>query len=314
MIDRLMEVAYWFFYISIELSILFLGISFLIGIITTYIQPKKVETVLSRFGKGIFGNALGALFGGLLPFCSCSTIPALIGLLKVGVPFGIAMSFLIASPIGVFNIAVISLFYVMFGWKVAALYIATTFIWAIVAGWALDRLGLRQQLKRVKVVGDHEDAPVHVPEGATWWEKTKPKLISSWGFTKSLYLQMIPYILIGVGIGAFVYGFVPEGFLATYAGPSNPFAVPLAATIGIPMYVRTETMIPISYVLFEKGVGLGTLMALIIGGAGASIAELTLLASIFKKKLVVAYIITIFVIATVTGYLFNFLSMTLLLG
>jgi len=314
MIDRLIEAGFWFLYISLELSILFLGISFLIGVITTYVPPQKVERVLSRYGRGVLGNTLGALFGGLLPFCSCSTIPALIGLLKVGVPFRIAMSFLIASPLGVFNMAVVSLFYVMFGLKVTVSYVAVTFIGAVVAGWALDRFGLREQLKRVKVVGDHEEVPVTVPEDATWWERTKPKLSSSWDFTKDLYLRMVPYLLIGVGIGAFIYGFVPEGLLATYAGPSNPFAVPLAAALGIPMYVRTETMIPICYVLFEKGVGIGTLMALIIGGAGASIPELTMLASIFKKKLLAAYIITIFVVATVTGYLFNFLSLALLLG
>lgn len=308
MIDRLIEVIYWFFYISIELSILFLGISFLIGLVTTYIQPKKVETILSRYGKGIFGNALGALFGGLLPFCSCSTIPALIGLLKVGVPFGIAMSFLIASPIGVFNIAVISLFSVLFGWKTAILYVTFTFVLAVISGWIFDKLGLKQYLKKVKVVGASEENLSYVATGSTLWERTKPKISSSWIFTKNLYRQMVPYILIGVGIGAMVYGFVPEDFLATYAGPSNPFAVILAAAIGIPMYVRTETMIPICYVLFEKGVGLGTLMALIIGGAGASIAELTLLASLFKRKLLVAYIAAILIIAATTGYIFNYLS------
>jgi len=306
--DQLIVTGYWFVYIALELSILFLGISFLIGVLTTYVSPNKVERILSKYGRGIIGNALGALFGGILPFCSCSTIPALIGLLKVGVPFRIAMSFLIASPLGVFNVAVFSLFFVMFGAKVAIMYVAVTFLGAVIAGFVLDKLGLKAQLKRVSVVGDHEEGTASVPFGAGMWSRIKPKLASSWGFTKDLYLQVLPYLIIGVGIGAFIYGFVPEGLLATYAGPSNPFAVPLAAALGVPMYVRTETMIPICYVLFEKGVGLGTLMALIIGGAGMSIPEMTLLSAIFKRTLLAAYVLTIFIIATLTGYLFNALG------
>lgn len=306
--DELTVAGYWFVYIALELSVLFLGISFLIGVLTAYITPQKVERILSKYGRGIVGNMLGALFGGLLPFCSCSTIPALIGLLKVGVPFRISMSFLIASPLGVFNIAVFSLFLVMFGTKVAIAYIAMTFIGAVISGFVLDSVGLKAQLKRVSVVGGNKEATAPAPLGASRWGRIKPKLTSSWSFTKDLYLQVLPYLLIGVGIGAFIYGFVPEGLLATYAGPSNPFAVPLAAALGVPMYVRTETMIPICSVLFEKGVGLGTLMALIIGGAGISIPEMTLLSAIFKRKLLAAYILTIFIIATLTGYLFNALG------
>ncbi|MDI9644510.1 MAG: permease [Candidatus Verstraetearchaeota archaeon] len=310
--DQLIGAGYWFAYISLELSVLFLGVSFLIGLITAYIPPNKVEHILSKYGKGLFGNVLGSVFGGVLPFCSCSTIPALIGLINIGIPFRIAMSFLIASPLGVFNLAVISLFSVMFGPKIALLYIVFTFFGAIFAGWLLDKFGLKLYLKKVRIVGGHDEIEINTSEIGKRWKKLKQKMRSSWFFTKSLYFRMVPYILIGVGIGAFIYGFVPEDLLAIYAGSSNPFAVPVAAAIGIPMYVRTETMIPICYVLTEKGVGIGTIMALIIGGAGASIPELTLLASIFKRKLLIAYVASIFTIATLTGYIFNFLVPSLI--
>ncbi len=305
--DPLISAMYWFAYISLELSALFLGISFLIGLITAYLPPNKVEHVLSKYGKGLFGNFLGSVFGGLLPFCSCSTIPALIGLINVGVPFRIAMSFLIASPLGVFNLAVISLFSVMFGPRIALLYIAFTFFGATFTGLLLEKFNLKSYLKKVRVVGGNNQIETDASEGGKLW-KLKQKMSSSWAFTKSLYFRMIPYILIGVGIGAFIYGFVPEDLLSRYAGPSNPFSVPVAAAIGIPMYVRTETMIPICYAMTEKGVGIGTIMALIIGGAGASIPELMLLASIFKRKLLIAYVSSIFAIATLTGYVFNFLT------
>lgn len=307
-LNSLREAAYWFVYISLELTILFVGITFIIGLITTYVSPKKVEGILSRYGRGIAGNILGAVFGGLLPFCSCSTIPALVGLLNVGVPFRIAMSFLIASPLGVFNIAVISLFAVIFGFRVAVLYVAATFVAAVLAGIILGGLNLEREVKAVRIVGAQEEVAITTVEDASGWEALKPRLAVAWGFAQNLYRQMIPYLLVGVGIGAFIYGFVPEGFFIKYAGAGNPFAVPLAAAIGVPMYVRTETMIPIASAFVKKGVSVGTVMALLIGGAGASIPELTLLSSIFKRKLMIAYIVTIFGIATVVGYLFNFIA------
>jgi len=307
--DKLAETGYWFVYISLELTVLFLVISFIIGVITTYFSPQRIKSTLERHSKGPLGNALGATLGGLLPFCSCSSIPVLIGLINVGVPFRIAMSFLIASPLGVFNPVVISLFSALFGLRVALAYIVTTFIAAVLAGMVLNWLGLADQTRKVTVTGGSENIDaIMVAEGTTRWERIKPRLSKSWRFTRDLYKRMLPFMLGGVAVGAVIHGFVPEGFLAQYAGQSNPFAVPLAAAIGVPMYIRTSTMIPIASALVGKGVGLGTVMALIIGGAGASIPELSLLTAIFKKKLLIAYIITIFLIATIIGLLFNFLA------
>lgn len=307
--DKLVETGYWFVYISLELTVLFLVISFIIGVITTYFSPQRIKSTLERHGKGPLGNALGATLGGLLPFCSCSSIPVLIGLLNVGVPFRIAMSFLVASPLGVFNPVVISLFSALFGLRVALAYIVTTFIAAVLAGMVLNWLGLADQTRKVTVTGGAENIDaIIVAEGTTRWERIKPRLSKSWRFTRHLYKRMLPFMLGGVAIGALIRGFVPEGFLAQYAGQSNPFAVPIAAAIGVPMYIRTSTLIPIASALVGKGVGLGTVMALIIGGAGASIPELSLLSAIFKKKLFIAYIITIFLIATIIGLLFNFLA------
>lgn len=304
-----LQAGYWFFYISVELTILFLVITFIIGIIVTYLSPQKIQSVLERYGKGPLGNVIGAAFGGLLPFCSCSTIPMLIGLLNVGVPFRIAMSFLIASPLGVLNLVVISLFATVFSLKVALAYILSTFIAAVLFGLILNRLGLSKEVKRVVLMeAPEDDDPAVAAETETVWAKVKPRLGKSWGFAWRLYKQMLPFLLGGVAVGAFIYGFVPENFFIEFAGQSNPFAVPLAAAIGVPMYVRTETLIPIASALVGKGVSLGTMMALIIGGAGASIPELTLLSSIFKKKLFITYIVSIFLIATIIGFLFNFMA------
>jgi hypothetical protein len=306
--DNVAETGYWFLFTALELTILFLVITFIIGVITSYIPAQRVQGMLERYGKGVRGNAIGAILGGVMPFCSCSAIPMLIGLLNVGVPFRIAMSFVIASPIGVFNLIVISLFSALFGIKVAALYIVTTFIVAVLAGMILNWLGLSNQIKKVIMTGGTEEDDVMMTEGATRWERFKPRLKKSWGFSRGLYRQMIPFLLIGVSVGAFIHGFVPEDFFVQYAGQDDVFAIPMAAVIGVPMYVRTETLIPISSALVDKGVGIGTVIALIIGGAGASIPELSLLSAIFKRKLFIAYIITIFLIATMVGLFFYFLA------
>ncbi len=305
--SQLQQAAYWFVYIFLELSILLLVISFAISIVTYFITPVKVRRWMDKYSQGLTGNIIGTALGGLLPFCSCSTIPALIGLLNVGVPFRVAMSFLIASPLGVLNLVVISLFSTMFGTKIAIMYIVATFIAAVLAGIVLDKLGLASEVKDVEVRGIEEETIAPRTNTANRWERWKPVLIRARDSAWTLYKQMIPFLLVGVGVGAWIYGFVPTQFFVKYAGPQNPFAVPIAAAIGIPMYVRTETMVPICSALVKKGVGLGTVMALIIGGAGASIPELSLLAAIFKRKLFIAYIVTIFVIASIIGYSFNFL-------
>lgn len=294
--ENLITAGWFFLQIAGELTILFIGITFLVGMFQEYVPAERIKKSLGGRRKGV-GNVLGAGFGALTPFCSCSTIPILLGMLNVGVPFGLAMSFLIASPI--LNPIIVSLFVALLGWKITAIYVILTFIAAVVLGMILDRLGFADQIKSVAVIGGEEGGPARTD--------IKSRIKRSSGFAWALFKYLIPYLLIGAGIGAFIYGFVPEGFLVGFAGADNPFAVPVAAVIGVPMYVRASTLIPIGFALMGKGMGIGCIMALVIGGAGTSIPEVTLLSAIFKKKLLAAYIITIFGIAVLIGYLFNFL-------
>lgn len=295
--ENLITAGLFFIKIAGELTILFIGITFLVGLIQEYVPAKTVKKRLEGRRVGV-GNVLGAGFGALTPFCSCSTIPILLGMLEVGIPFGITMSFLIASPI--LNPIIVSLFAALLGWKITAIYVFLTFFAAVVLGITLDRLGFADQLKSVAVV-NREDITVDTD--------VKSRVTRSAGFAWALFVQLIPYLLIGAVIGAFIYGFLPEGVLAGFAGADNPFAVPVAALIGVPMYIRASTLIPIGFALTEKGMSIGAVMALVIGGAGASIPEVTLLSAAFKKRLLVAYLVTIFATATIVGYLFNFLVM-----
>jgi len=288
----------YFVEIAVELAVLFIGITFLVGLIQEYVPDETIKKALGGRNK-VIGSILGAGFGALTPFCSCSTIPLLLGMLKAGVPFAAAMAFLFSSPL--LNPVIVSLFIVLLGWKVASLYFVIVFAAAIVIGLLLDGLGFSGYVKPAAVVRKCCDC-----QQAT---DAKSRIQRSAGFAFGLFRQLMPYLLLGAGIGAFIHGFVPTDIVTRLAGPSNPLAVPVAAIVGIPLYIRAETMIPIGLALIEKGMSVGAVLALIIGGAGASIPELTLLSAIFKKRLLAAFVVTIFTIAVAAGYLANLLAL-----
>ncbi|WP_334139927.1 permease [Methanothrix soehngenii] len=296
--DNLATAMSFFIEIAVELIVLFIGITFLVGLIQEYVPGETIKRALGGRHR-ILGSFLGAGFGALTPFCSCSTIPLLLGMLNAGVPFASAMAFLFASPL--LNPVIVSLFILLMGWKITALYFAVTFLAAIVIGLMLDSLGFAAQVKSVAAVRgccDCEQA-----------EDAKSRVQRSARFAFSLFRQLVPYLLLGAGIGAFIHGFVPTELISSIAGSGNPFAVPVAAIIGVPIYIRAETMIPIGLALIEKGMSTGAVLALVIGGAGASIPELTLLSAIFKRKMLAAFVLTIIAIAVAVGYLANWLAL-----
>ena len=296
--DNLATAMSFFIEIAVELIVLFIGITFLVGLIQEYVPGETIKRALGGRHR-ILGSFLGAGFGALTPFCSCSTIPLLLGMLNAGVPFASAMAFLFASPL--LNPVIISLFIILLGWKITALYFSVTFLAAIVIGLMLDSLGFANQVKSVAAVrGCCDCKPA---------EDAKSRVQRSARFAFSLFRQLVPYLLLGAGIGAFIHGFVPTELISSIAGAGNPFAVPVAAIIGVPIYIRAETMIPIGLALIEKGMSTGAVLALVIGGAGASIPELTLLSAIFKRKMLAAFVLTIITIAVAVGYLANWLAL-----
>lgn len=300
--SSLKEVGKMFLFLMGELLLLFIGISFLVALIQIYLSKDKIKRILTTPRKGL-NSILGAILGAVTPFCSCSTVPILVGLLKSGAPFSGTISFLLTSPI--LNPAIIALFLTFFGLKATIIYTAFTFIFAVIVGLLLDKFGFEKEVKNVSIKGEQSDEIVYENLEGTFLEKNK--IVFKHGFFEALILlkEVFPYLLLGAGIGAFIYEFIPEDLLSNFAGKSNILSVPIAAIVGIPMYIRTETMIPIARILIDKGVGYGTMVALIIGGAGASIPELSLLGSIFKKKMMIAFVLSIFTVAIITGYVFN---------
>lgn len=283
-----------FIFIFTELTILFLLISFIIGLLQSYIPPEKIQKMLSR-KRGYF---MAALMGAITPFCSCSTIPFLKGLIRAGAGFGGIIIFLLASPL--LNPIIIGLFFISFGLKVAVYYFTVAMLFSIVAGIVLERLGFEKYVRPL----DTPD-PVACACGSGEPEPTGFRHFSSiaWKQAQTDFKQAFWFMFGGVVIGAMIYGFVPAEFISTHAGGESPFAVPFAAVIGVPLYIRAEAVIPISLGLVQKGMSLGAVMAFIIGSAGASLTEVVMLKALFRKQIIAMFLVVVFSMAIFAGYL-----------
>ena len=226
-------------------------------------------------------------------------------LFRSGAPFSGAISFLLTSP--VLNPAILALLLVFFGPVPTAVYAVLAFAFAVVAGLVLDALGFSRYVKNVSIQGGAQDGATWETLEGTFWQKQRQAVLISLKEAVGLFRGVVGWLLLGAGIGAFIYGFVPQELLAGFAGANDLWAIPLAAVVGIPMYIRAETMIPIAGILMGKGVSAGVVIALILGGAGASIPEVSLLNSIFKKPMVATFVLCVFIVATATGFAFTIL-------
>lgn len=285
----------YFATIMVELVVLFLAISTIIALALSYIKEDKLKKWMS--GKGIWGNIVAVLFGAVTPFCACSTVPITLGLLQAGVPFGTVMSFVISSPL--MDPLVFILLGTFLGWKVAIGFLILTSAFSVVFGVLMEKMGWADQVKRVRIKDHGDEQQEEAPKQFLY--RLKKSFLKAWSDFKGVFV----YMIIGVAIGSAIYGYLPEELLVRVAGPDNPFAVFVVALIGMPLYIRVESAIPIGLALLDKGASIGAVIALIISGAGIAIPELTMLASIFKKKIIIAFIVIVFVMAVISGLLFN---------
>jgi len=289
-----------FAFLAVELTVLFLLISYLVGVLQEYIPPSKIQSILSsKKGKGYI---IAGFLGAITPFCSCATIPFLKGLLRARAGFGTMMVFLFASPL--LNPIIIGLFAVTFGIKVTLFYFTIAMAVSVMAGYLLERLGFEKYIKKEAYI-----TPSNKGCSAICSNDKKPvsKWMKIWRSTWADFKKVLPYLIGGIALGSLIYGFMPTEFVASVANESNPWAVPIAAVIGIPLYIRAEAVIPLSAALAAKGMGLGAVMALIIGSAGASLTEVILLKSIFKTPMIIAFLTVILSMAIGAGYLYSYL-------
>lgn len=298
--NTFIDTTKYFISIMSELVVLFLGISTLIALLFMYVSQDKLKNWMS--GKGVWGNIMGVIFGAVTPFCACSTVPMTLGFLQAGVPFGTVMSFVISSPL--MDPLVFVMLGTFMGWKVAVGFLVLTSFFAVIFGMLLDKMGWSNQVKNVRIKQnghENDDNDDEKPEG--FINRLKVSFLIAWKDFKGVFI----YMVIGVAIGAAIYGYLPEELIAKVAGPENPFAVLVVAIIGMPLYIRVTSAIPIGLALMDKGASIGAVIALIISGAGIAVPELTMLASIFKKKLIITFIVVVFISAVLSGLIFNML-------
>jgi len=285
----------FFIYDSIKVTLMLAVIVFAVAIVRTYITPQKVKKWVAGRPEGI-GNVVAALLGIPTPFCSCSAVPLFIGFVESGVPLGITFSFLIASPL--INEVAAAMLFAMFGWQIALIFIVSGLIIAIVAGIIIGRLHLEGEVEEfVYKVKLHDLAE----KTMNWTER----LTFAKNESRDITLKVLPYILIGIAIGAIIHGYAPADFLVNIAGPDNPLAVPIAVLIGIPLYSNAAGMIPIMEVLTSKGMAMGTALAFMMAVIGLSLPELIILRKVIKIKLILIFAGIMFLAITMTGYLFN---------
>lgn len=285
----------FFLYDVPKILVLLSVVVFLVAVIRSFFPPERTRRYLTHSGEYV-GNVLAALLGVVTPFCSCSAVPLFIGFVEAGVPLGVTFSFLIASPM--VNEVALVLLLGMFGWRVAGLYLVSGLAVAIVGGIALGRLGLESQIEEYVLKIRMGEAAVPT---MTWPERLR----YARGYVGEIVGKVWPYVVVGIAIGGFMHGYIPEDALVRYAGPGNPLAVPFAVGLGIPLYSNAAGIVPIVSVLVDKGVAIGTVLAFMMAVTALSVPEFVILRKVMKPKLIATFIAINFVTITFTGYLFN---------
>ena len=274
------------------------------GIVNAYFPVERLRNYLSSHRLYGLQYLLASLFGAITPFCSCSSIPLFIGFVKGGIPLGVTLSFLITSPL--VNEVAVAMFLGSFGIKATLVYVISGILLGCVGGFVLGRMHLEPYLsdwvKRVQLQSEKQTAEWE-QERTSFMQRLPIVIRDSWRIVRGVLL----YIFIGIGIGAFMHGFVPEGFFEQYMSRDNWYAVPLSVMLAVPMYANAAGIVPVIEVFVAKGIPLGTAIAFMMAVVGLSLPEATLLKKVMTWRLIAVFFITVMLFIILSGYLFNFL-------
>ena len=295
--SRLADALEFFIYDTIKIFLLLSVIIFVVSVVRSYFPPERTKQILSH-KREFIGNILAALLGIVTPFCSCSAVPLFIGFIEAGVPLGVTFSFLISSPM-VNEVAVV-LLWGLFGWKIAVIYMGTGILVAIMAGMIIGKLKLEKWVEAYVYTIRSLGAAA---EGVT--QSFRDRLVYARENTLDILKKVWVYVLVAIGIGGFIHGYVPEDFLVRYAGPQNPFGVPVAVALGVPLYSNAAGVIPIVYALMEKGMSMGTVLAFMMAVTALSLPEMIILRKVLRPPLLGVFIGVMTVAIIGVGYLFN---------
>lgn len=285
----------FFIYDVIKITLLLCFLIFFISYIQSFFPPERSKKILSRF-HGLGANTIAALLGTVTPFCSCSSVPLFIGFTSAGLPLGVTFSFLISSPM--VDLGSLVLLTSIFGARVAVLYVILGLVVAILGGTFIERLHMEPHIETFVLQAGNVD--IESPDLTT-----QDRLIYAREQMVSTFKKVFPYILIGVGIGAFIHNWIPEDWVVSLLGRENPFGVLLATLLGLPFYADIFGTIPIAEALLSKGAQLGTVLAFMMSVTTLSIPSLVMLRKAIKPKLLALFILICILGIILVGYLFN---------
>jgi uncharacterized membrane protein YraQ (UPF0718 family) len=298
---KLGDALNFFVFDSIKIFILLFFITILMGIINSYFPVEKVRDALQKrkwYGLDYF---IASFFGTITPFCSCSSVPLFIGFVQGGIPLGVTFAFLISSPL--VDAVTVAMFIGMFGFKTTFIYVGSGIVLSMIAGFILGKLKLEHLLTDwVKNIIKNKQEALSFEEEKRSFEQRIPDIFKE---AIGIIKGVAPYIIIGVAIGGLMHGFIPTGFFEQYITKDNPFAVPIAVLVGIPMYSNTAGILPIMQVLVEKGIPLGTVIAFSMAVVALSIPEGLLLKKIMTTKMLAIFFAVVTVCIIFSGYIFN---------
>lgn len=293
---------HFFVYDTIKILFLLLIITFLMGIVNAYFPVERIRNFLSRNKLYGLEYLIASTFGAVTPFCSCSSVPLFIGFVKGGIPLGVTFSFLITSPL--VNEVAVAIFVGMFGLKTTIIYVVSGILLGVVAGATLGKLNLEPLLtdwvRKIQANAAAEREAFEL-ENKTFLQRVPDIAKEAFGIVKSVVL----YVIIGIGIGAAMHGYVPEGFFEQYIGKDTWYAVPLAVVLGVPLYANATGIIPVIQVFVAKGIPIGTSLAFMMAVVGLSIPEATLLKKVMTTKLIAIFFAVVTTCIIISGYLFN---------
>ncbi|MBN2120709.1 MAG: permease [Candidatus Omnitrophica bacterium] len=293
--SKLSGVINFFLYDSTKILLLLFFMMAVIGLVRTYISQNKVKSWITK--KKAFGNLFASVFGSITPFCSCSSIPIFLSFLEVGIPLGVTFSFLITSPLVNQYLVIVMLGF--FGWKVTLLYVLSGILIGVFSGIVLGRLGLEKYLIRRLVSDNNQSVEEKV------YKNFKERIVFGLDEAKTITKKLWVWVLLGVGIGAFIHNYVPQETIHGIINKTGPFSVPLATILGVPMYGSCVAIVPIALILFRKGVPLGTALAFMMATAALSFPEAVILRRAMKLQLIAIFFGVTTVAIIITGYLFN---------
>ena len=298
--EHLRSALEFLFYDTPKVIMLLVLVVFGIGIIRSYFTPERTRKILAGKNESV-GNVLAALLGIVTPFCSCSAVPLFIGFLTASVPLGVTFSFLISAPM-VNEIALV-LLYGLFGWKIAAIYMSTGLIIAILAGWTIGRFKMEHQLEDWVYKIQIGESGVYDEERKRFVDRIQFGLEAVRDIVGKVWI----YLILGIAVGAGIHGYVPAGYLASIMGKGAWWSVPVAVLIGIPIYSNAAGIIPVVSALIEKGAAIGTVLAFMMSVVAISFPETVILRKVLKPKLILVFTGVVAVGIIIVGYLFNML-------